>query len=65
MQDDMNAKRVASKKSTVPRSYSYLARDKSGLIITFEACNYDEAIGICRQEGWLYIGWRDEDDDSD
>jgi hypothetical protein len=65
MQDDMSAKRVAPKKSTVPKNYSYLARDKSGLIIAFEAPCHDDALGICRQEGWLYVGWRDEDDDSD
>lgn len=65
MQDDTNAKPVEPSKSMEPKSYSYLARDRDGLIIVFEAPCYDAAMGICRQEGWLYVGWRDEDDDSD
>ena len=47
----------------VRSSFRYLAREiKTGLLIAFEADCYDDAIAICRQEGWLYAGWRDEND---
>ena len=44
---------------------TYVARDKDGLLICFDADCYDDAIAICLQEGWLYAGWRDDDDDKE